>query len=522
MNKHKPYFMQFFKNHKLHWSFLLCSTFPFLQAEASGGEEPLKQKPNVLFIAVDDMNDWISPLGGIAGLKTPNLERLAGMSMTFTNAHCASPASAPSRLSVMTGVHPARSGIATNVWYDGPEWRNNPELKEVQTIEQFFGANGYENLAGGKLYHSLAPPWLVTNQAEPDNWDFWFPSPYVPMPYQVRAEPSVIFPENTVGERPNPYFTWGALQHSDEKMIDYQLVDWAKYELNRKRDKPLFMAVGLFRPHMPWEVPQKYFDLYPLETIPDLVIRDDDLNDAFDHGRRHWHQFVLDNHQWKHVLQAYMASISFADAQLGRLLDALEESPYRDNTIIVLWSDHGMHMGEKENWEKFTLWEESTRVPLFISAPGITIPGSTCSAPVSLVDIYPTLAELIGEKPPRNCDGESLVPILSNRTTSHDPVIIAYEYEFGRGTGYAVRSDRYRYIYYPTIGLEELYDHKNDPQEFHNIAYKKEQKQIVKQHREALAKKVAMLQWSEKAPKGYTIQKDGSIRKNDFVLLKDK
>jgi len=483
-------------------------------------KEPVKEKPNVLFIAVDDMNDWISPLGGIAGLKTPNLERLANKSMTFTNAHCASPASAPSRLSVMTGVHPARSGIATNVWYDGPEWRSNPELKDAQTIEQFFKEKGYENLAGGKLYHSLAPPWLITNQAEPESWNFWFPSAHVPMAYQVRADPSVIFPENTIGERPNPYFTWGPLKHSDEKMIDYQLVDWAKYELNRKRDNPLFMAVGLFRPHMPWEVPQKYFDLYPLDSIPDLIIEEDDLNDAFDHGRRHWHQFVLDNNQWKKVLQAYMASISFADAQLGRLLDALEASPYKENTIVVLWSDHGMHMGEKENWEKFTLWEESTRVPMFIMAPGVTSPGSRSNVPVSLIDIYPTLAELIGEKPPQNCDGKSLVPLLKGQPFSRKAVVIAYEYEFGRGTGYAARSERFRYIYYPSIGLEELYDHASDPNEFQNIAYKKEYQSIVKDHREILAEKIPMLHWRQGAPDGYTIGKDGSVRKNGFTSLK--
>lgn len=149
-------------------------------------------------------------------------------------------------------------------------------------------------------------------------------------------------------------------------MADYQIVDWANYELSQKHDKPLFLAVGLTKPHDPWEVPQKYFDLYPLDSIQDVVMKKDDLADAWIHGRRPLDKFIVDNKQTKKVIQAYMATISFTDAMLGRLLDGFEKSSYKDNTIIVLWSDHGMHMGEKENWEKFTLWERSLRAPLFL------------------------------------------------------------------------------------------------------------------------------------------------------------
>ena len=314
------------------------------------------KQPNVLFIAVDDMNDWIGPLGGLEIAKTPNLDRLAAEGTTFSNAHCASPACASSRLANMTGVQPSKSGIMQNVWFDGPKWREIPMLQNIETVEQFFKNRGYETLAGGKIYHSLAPPWLTTNQADPAGWNFYYPSVSVPMPYQISAPENVINPDSWKGGR-HAWFTWGPIQAEDEKMADHQTVSWADYELNRPRENPIFLACGIFRPHMPWEVPQKYFDMYPLDTIPDLEVLADDLKDALIHPRRGWQKFVLENQQWKHVIQAYLASISFADAQIGRLLDALDRSGKADETVVVLWSDHGMHIGEKENWEKFTLWE---------------------------------------------------------------------------------------------------------------------------------------------------------------------
>lgn len=479
-----------------------------------------QDKPNVIFIAVDDMNDWVSPLGGTDNINTPNLDRLAGMGVTFTNAHCAAPASAPSRLSVMTGVSPARSGVMNNIWYDGPQWRNNDVLRNVMTLEQFFKANGYETLAGGKIYHTLAPPWLTINQGEGDSWDFWWPSASMPLPYQISAPEEVSHPADIVGTRPNKYFTWGPIDCTDDKMIDHQLVEWAKYELGRERSGPLFMAVGFFRPHMPWEVPQKYFDMYPLDSIQCPEICENDLEDAFDHGRRNWHRFVLRNDEWKHVLQAYKASISFADAQIGRLLDAIEASRYRENTVIVLWSDHGMHMGEKENWEKFTLWEESTRVPLFFYVPGVTQGGVRNDAPVSLIDIYPTLADLIGKTVPETCDGESLVPLLKGEKVRHEYPLTAYRFDNSRG--YSVRTEKYRYIYYPEAGLEELYDHESDPDEFFNIAYEKEHKKVVRMFRRMLAERVSGLQEPDSQIPGYKISEDGAVRNENFKPLEIK
>ena len=492
-------------------------------AQNANNQDWQTTKPNVLFIAVDDMNDWIGPLGGLAVAETPNLDKLAQLGITFTNAHTACPACAPSRLAIMTGVLPSRSDVMQNTWYDGPQWRKIPVLENIETVEQFFKNRGYKTLAGGKIYHTLAPPWLTTNQADPKDWDFYFPSVYIPIPYQIRAEENVIRPANFRGKRLE-WFTWGPIDIPDQKMADYQVVDWARYELSQKHDRPFYLACGIFRPHMPWEVPRKYFDMYPLEDIPDLVIQKNDLEDTYDHGRRQWHKFVLENQQWKKVIQAYLASISFADAQIGRLLEGLENSEYADNTIIVLWADHGMHMGEKENWEKFTLWEESTRVPLMFVAPGTVTPGSTCDQPVSLLDIYPTLTELAGFQPPSHCDGRSLLPQIKNvLTPTNRSVLTSYEFP-GDRYGHSLRNNRYRYIYYEDNSLEELYDHQTDPNEFNNLAYNKKYREVIEKFRKELIRRVDREHVSmvdiKKDPAGYTL-KDNKVTNNSFIPMEE-
>jgi arylsulfatase A-like enzyme len=432
-------------------------------------------KPNVLFISIDDLNDWINTnsWAGRRGIKTPNFKRLADMSMSFLNSNVPAPACAPSRLAIMTGVHPVNSGVTG---WRNPEWRKVPKLEKVETIEQFFKARGYKTLAGGKIYHTLAPPRVISNQSEDFGWDFYFPSVQVPIPFQVRAPLDSITVKN-ITEIPQPdYFSWGAIPLDDKYMADYQIVDWANYELSQKHDKPLFLAVGLTKPHDPWEVPQKYFDLYPLDSIQD-----------------------------------------------GRLLDGFEKSSYKDNTIIVLWSDHGMHMGEKENWEKFTLWERSLRAPLFFMAPGITKAGSSTNVPVSAIDIFPTLAELIGEKPPTYNDGESLVPMLKNKSFNHESVLSTYEIKDSTNDkaydAYTIRTNRYRYIYYPPSGLEELYDHQVDDNEWDNVAYKASNQKLIMELRAELLLQVPNLTWSKNVPKGYKLLENGTIQKLNYIPL---
>lgn len=497
-----------------------------------GNKQPDKKKPNIIFIAVDDMNDWVGYLGGHGGMKihTPNIDRLAKASMIFTNAHTPSPACAPARAAILSGVHHTRSGIQNTHWGDGPKWREFPGLENVETLEQFFKSRGYKTLGAGKIYHSQAPPWAPTSQIEPENWDFYYPSKYISHPYQIRAPKEVIYPKE-VNNKSRPgdrdgtgessWWTWGPIPVSDEKMADYHIVDWANYQLELEHEKPFFLAVGTWKPHDPWEVPQKYFDLYPMEDVVLPVHKKNDLDDAFDHGRRWIQKWVENNNQWKKVIQSYAAAISFSDAMLGRLIDKIKKSSYADNTIIVLWSDHGMHMGEKENIEKFTLWERSTRVPLILYFPKVIQPGSRCNQPVSLMDIYPTLVELTGFEKPNHLDGNSLVPQIKDPNTLTSPVISSYQFTWTNKPygAHAVRSLNYRYIYYPEMGLEELYNHQTDPNEWHNVAYKSKNKKVIEKHRKVLLEMLPELKWEIETPKGYTITKNGNIFVQNYSEL---
>jgi|TARA_Y100000031_G_scaffold106003_1_gene116734 arylsulfatase A-like enzyme len=480
-----------------------------------------ESKPNILFISVDDLNDWVGFMNGHPGMtiQTPNLDRLAASSMIFTNAHTPAPACAPTRAAILSGVHHARSGAENVYWGDEPRWREFEALRDVETLEQFFKNRGYKTLGAGKIYHSQAPPWSPTSQVEPANWDFYYPSAYISHPFQIRAPEDVIYPadvDNTTrpgGER--GWWTWGPVPVEDDKMADYHVVDWARYQLGQEHDRPFFLAVGTWKPHDPWEVPQKYFDIYPLDEIVLPEVKDDDLEDAFDHGRRWIHQWAVDNRQWEKVVQSYAASITFADAQIGRLLDAFENSQHADDTIVMLWSDHGMHMGEKENIEKFTLWEESTRVPLIVSVPGVTRPGTSSDQPVSLMDLYPTLVDLAGFDPPSHLDGRSLVPQLEDPERATPPVVTSYQFTWTDEPviGHTVRSERYRYIYYPEINLEELYDHDVDPSEWDNVAYQPANQAIVREHRQVLLGMLPDLTWDAGEPEGYAVDGDGNIRK---------
>ena len=495
-------------------------------------EQPEKHKPNIIFIAIDDINDWVGYLGGHDGMKihTPNIDKLANESMIFTNAHTPSPACAPARAAILSGVHHARSGIQNTHWGDGPKWRNFPGLKDVETLEQFFKNRGYKTLGAGKIYHSQAPPWAPTSQIEPENWDFYYPSKFISHPYQIRAPKEVIYPEEVdnkgrPGDRDgtgeSSWWTWGPIPVSDEKMADYHIVDWANYQLDLKHEKPFFLAVGTWKPHDPWEVPQKYFDLYPMKDVVLPTYRKNDLEDSFDHGRRWIQQWVEENKQWKKIIQSYAAAISFSDAMIGRLIDKIKNSSYANNTIIVLWSDHGMHMGEKENIEKFTLWERSTRVPLILSYPKMIKPGLRCDQPVSLMDIYPTLVELTGYEKPDHLDGKSLVPQIEDPSLLTSPVISSYQFSWTEKpyAAHAVRSMNHRYIYYPDIGLEELYDHQIDHNEWFNVAYKPENKKIIENHRKVLLEMLPELTWNNQIPEGYIIDYKGNINVMNYSEL---
>ncbi len=431
-------------------------------------------RPNVLFIAVDDLNDYIAPLARHPGVKTPHLDRLAQRSVTFTNAHCAAPACHPSRLAVMTGVHPSRSGIYTNLFgAHGPRWREeSPVLKDAVVLSQHFRDHGYRAVGGGKIFHTLQ--WTPgDSQNDPAAWDAYRGDPLDPIsPDWVRAKFESDAEAGLTPGRPlrDNFFGAAPLDVPDEKTGDHLVVDWAAAQLRQPQTKPLFLAVGLFRPHIPFEVPQKWFDLHPLADVKLPEVRADDLADAHEHGRRSWHHWVVANHQWQKFVQGYLASISYVDHQIGRLLDALDASPLKDNTIVVLWSDHGFHLGEKENWEKFTLWNQSTRVPLFIAAPGLGQQGRQTRQPATLTDLYPTLCELAGLPIPAQCDGASLVPQLKHPDAARARLALtSFQFAGEPAASHAVADARHRFIRYGN-GFEELYDLASDPREFTNLA----------------------------------------------------
>ena len=346
-------------------------------ARASAADD----RPDVLFIAIDDLNDWIGALGGHPQASTPNIDRLAARGVLFTNAHCAAPACNPSRVALMTGRRPTTTGVYLN----SQPWR--PVLADAVTLPQHFRAAGYRAIGAGKIYHGAYP--------DPTSWDEYFPS-------QQKNRPDDPIPSGRPlsGIPRTAHFDWGPVDATDAEMGDAQVVDWVCKQLSAPREQPLFLACGIYRPHLPWYVPPAYFDSGPsLDDVQLPVVLADDLADVPAGGVRMAkpggdHRKVLDHGQWRPAVQAYLASMAFADAQVGRVLDALDASGRAEQTIVVLWSDHGWHLGEKEHWRKFALWDEATRVPLAFVAPGVSRVGGRCARPVSLIDVYPTLVDL--------------------------------------------------------------------------------------------------------------------------------
>jgi hypothetical protein len=270
------------------------------------------------------------------------------------------------------------------------------------------------------------------------------------------------------------HWDWGGIPVNDEATEDGQAVAWSADFLSKSHKQPFFLTVGLYRPHSPWYVPQSYLEAFPEDQIQLPRVKEDDLNDlpaaATGHVKKpgHHHELIVSKGLWKSAVRAYLASIAFADAQVGKLLAALDGGPHAQNTIVCLTSDHGWYLGEKQMWHKGKLWEETTRVPLTLAVPGVTTPETVCTQPVSLLDVYPTLTDLAKLKAPDHLDGESLLPLLkapdSKRTR---PALTASG--GGESVSYAVRTERWRYIRYADGG-EELYDHDADPDEWQNLA----------------------------------------------------
>ncbi|MCM2375108.1 sulfatase [Aporhodopirellula aestuarii] len=417
-------------------------------------------KPNVLLISIDDLNDWVGCLGGHPQAITPNVDRLADMGTLFENAHCQSPVCNPSRASMMTGRYPHTTGI----YFLSPDLKQAPALEGVKTMPEAFAANGYKTMAVGKLFHSGDKRFFQ---------EYRRTGGFGPRPPAKLSQP-----------HGHPLWDWGAFPESDEQMPDIVSAKWAAEQLNAKHDKPFFMGVGFYRPHVPMYVPQKWFDMHPREKIQLPLVREDDRDDLSQYAidltnLMHvspTHQWVTEAGQLEHAVQSYLASVTFADHCVGMVLDALQSSEYADNTIVVLFSDHGFHLGEKQRWAKRSIWEDGARVPMVISAPGMRESVRT-NQPAELIDIFPTLLDLAGLPPDAGQEGQSLVPLMKDPTQEwNHPAITS----FGPGN-FAIRTARYRFIQY-LDGSRELYDHSTDPNEWTNLASNPEYAATIAKH----------------------------------------
>jgi arylsulfatase A-like enzyme len=424
-----------------------------------------KNRPNILMIIVDDLNDWVGYMNAHPQALTPNLDRLADLGTVFTNAHAAAPLCGPTRATILSGLRPSTTGLYGHSNYN--TFLSNPHIEEAELLPKYFERHGYKTLSTGKVFHTGSPEALF-EVVGTERSDFG-PRPSERMAYT---------PPSGRGTSTD----WGAYPERDELMPDYEYAQWAVAQLQQEHDRPFFLSVGFVRPHVPWFVPKKWFDLHPLDQIvlplhsehqfddlPPTALRFSELP-AF--PKMDW---MLQEKRWEKSVQAYLASSTFVDHYIGVVLDALEASPHADNTIIVFYSDHGYHLGTKGIWAKHTLWEESTRIPMIIRRPGDTSSTRT-HKPANHLDIYPTLLELAGLPPRSGNEGLSLVPLLDDPEAEGFHASIT-THGFGN---HAVRTERWRYIRYED-GSEELYDHWNDPREWTNLAGNSQYARIIEQ-----------------------------------------
>jgi arylsulfatase A-like enzyme len=421
--------------------------------------------PNVLFIAVDDLNDWVGCLGGHPQAKTPHIDRLASRGVLFEQAHCAAPLCSPSRTAIMTGLRPSTTGIYGNLnWF-----RDLPKYKNWLTLPQYFRKHGYTAWGGGKLYHMPGGKF-----SDPAAWDQQYSTemgtPFPPVSKRYQHGLRHRF-SNPILQR---LIDWGPIQQPTEATADWKTADGAAEFLKRDHDRPFFLGCGIYLPHLPWYAPRKYFDIHPLDEIQLPPHKANDFDDIPPMGHRMAEEnaeIIRGSGVWKQAVQGCLAADSFADACVGHLLDALEKSRHRDNTIIILWGDHGYDVGEKK-FAKSALWEQTTRTPLIIHVPeklGSKPATTTCKRPVSLLDLYPTLIDLCGLPKRDDIDGRSLASLLRNPEAEWPyPAIITHSPHW-HGVNHAVRSEQYHYIRYRDGG-QELYDAAKDPNQWNNLA----------------------------------------------------
>ena len=441
-----------------------------------------QERPNVLFIAIDDLNDWVGVMKGHPQALTPNIDALAKSGMLFTNAHCQAPICGPSRASIMTGLYPTTSGNYLQLHDTAIKKSNDKSAKSI-FLPDYFEQHDYKTMGVGKIYHHGDA--AKTFEEYGSAWEMFGPKPAKRFHYN---------PE-WYGKPKGTQTDWGAYPTMDSLMPDYKSARWAIERLNQAHEKPFFLAVGFVRPHVPWYVPQKWFDKFPVEEIQLPPYLAEDLDDIPAFGQQVTDvpmmpttKWLIETGQWKNMVQAYLACIHFVDAQVGKVLDALKESAYADNTIVVLWSDHGYHLGEKNRVAKQALWERDTKTVLIIKELDAT-PGRVSNKPVQLLDMYPTLVDLCGLPTNQQNEGHSLSPLLNHPNSDNWPHLAISS--FGKNN-MAITDERFRLIQYEDHSIE-FYDLQEDPNEWENLAHRKEYQPEIKRLQAAIPKEQAAL-----------------------------
>jgi arylsulfatase A-like enzyme len=477
-----------------------------------------KQKPNILFIAVDDLNDWVGVYGGNPQIKTPNIDKLAEQAMVFRNASCPGPVCGPSRSALLSGFMPYTTGIYTNA----NNMLNSKLVQEHATLPEYFSKNGYITISKGKIFHKHT----TSNGFDHGQWayDIWEKEQgngeVVADKYYSRNKGIINgekIPDAKYTTKGGTEFSWAPTKVGKGETKDYRTAQWFADKLSEEYEKPFFMLAGISKPHLPWYVPQEYFDLYGLDTLKIPEYRLDDFDDILDNDGKKAFNGPTDDFLWvkqdeelfKRAVRAYMAATSYADECVGVMLDALQKSKYADNTIVILFGDHGWHLGEKLRFRKAELWKESTQLPFIIHLPGMT-EMQYCNRNVNLIDLYPTLIDLCNLPDKPELDGESISALLADPTTKWHPTVTT------RGPGdYSVISEEWQYILRSSKNVEELYDLKNDPMEWINLAHSKSNEvQKMKQYLQSFVPKsdAPML---PKSKKNKTIKQiDRTIKQN--------
>ncbi len=454
----------------LFWAAIAC----LLTSPAFSQPGPAPQRYNVLFIASDDLNADLGCYGHPV-VRSPNLDRLAARGVRFDRAYCQFPLCSPSRVSLMTGYRPD----TTKIFDLQADFRKT--IPDALTLAQLYRRNGYHVSRIGKIYHYGVPGQIGTNGLDdPASWD------KVTNPKGRDKAEENLLTRATKNRQLGSSLAWLAADGTDEEQTDGIAATEAIKQLEENKDRPFFLAVGFYRPHCPYIAPKKYFDLYPREklSIPhDLADSNYPLAALFTRPLN-WN---VPEDQLIEAKRAYYASISFMDAQVGRILDALDRLKLADKTIVVFWSDHGYLLGEHGQWMKMMLFEGSARVPLIISVPGAKAAGQSSPRTVELLDLYPTLADLCHLDAPKDLHGKSLRPLLDDPAATWTKPAYTQLLRAGNPNqnvpkivGRSVRTERYRYTEWNDgkSGVE-LYDEQSDPNEYHNLAHHPDQAEVV-------------------------------------------